>query len=305
MYHGFARELLELIRCPNDGAPLQLETGSEPKVRFGTLRCGRCQGSYPIEEGILNLLPDQVGIDPESAHEIRARNDDAENYHRYCSEIGDGKEIPSTLALVGSLSGKRVVELGCGTGRYSVRLAREASAFIGVDFSIDSLRILARSLAAEGMNGLVLADATRFRTQEECFDLVLSAQVLQHLPSRALRDDLYRNVAAQLRPGGRFVCNAYHYHLSWRLHGFPREGHHESGIFFHRFTKGELAGEIGRHLTVQKAHPISIHLPFSRTLGLNDVWLSRLLEPVPWVNALGELMLVRAEKPRLDAKELP
>jgi len=302
MYAGFARELLQLIRCPDDGAPLLLDAEGDGPVRCGTLTCDRCETVYPVENGILNLLVHQ-DFDPVSAHEIKARDEDAGNYHNYCTKIGDRKEIPSTLAMMAGVAGKRVVELGCGTGRYSVRLGPEAAQFIGVDFSIHSLAILAAALPAGGSTGLVLADATRFRTAKGHFDLVLCAQLLQHVPSRAMRDELYRNVAAQLRSGGVFVCNAYHYHLSLRLLRQAREGRHESGIFYHRFTRGELTDEIGCHLEVSSARPISIHLPFSGTLRLNDVWLSRKIESVPLVNALGALMLVKAEKRQAAPKE--
>ena len=180
MYSGFARELLQLIRCPDDGAPLTLHAEGDGAVRRGTLTCDRCKTVYPIENGILNLLVHQ-DFDPVSAHEIKARDEDADNYHTYCTKIGDGKEIPSTLAMMAGVAGKRVVELGCGTGRYSLRLAPEAAQFIGVDFSIHSLALLADALPGVGSAGLVLADATRFRTKAGHFDLVLCAQLLQQI----------------------------------------------------------------------------------------------------------------------------
>lgn len=296
MYLGFARELLQLIRCPQDEGVLLLPGGGDEAIRSGEVHCAQCGNVYPIRNGILDLMPGREVIDPISAHEIRSRDDEAENYHTYCTTTSDGKEIPPTLELVACVAGKKMVELGCGTGRYSARLSREASQFIGVDFSINSLAVLAKSLPSGGSTGLVRADATRFKTVTGHFDLVLSAQLLQHLPSPEKREDLYRNVARQLCSGGAFVCNAYHYHLSLRLTRQPREGYHESGIFYHRFTKQELAEEIGRHLQVESARPISIHIPFSASLRFNSVWLSRKLESVPLVNSLGELLLVKAQK---------
>ncbi|UFS69133.1 methyltransferase domain-containing protein [Geomonas sp. RF6] len=302
MYSGFSLELLQQILCPIDAGALVLEGALQDPVLNGCARCVRCGLLYRVESGILILLEHQQKLmDPESVREAEARDVDAENYHTYCSEVGDRKEIPPTLCMLGELEGKRVLELGCGTGRYSVYLAGRSASFTGVDFSLDSLKLLAAAMPQGGRRGLVLADATKFQTSPHSFDLVLCAQVLQHVPTAALREDLYRHVAQQLTPGGVFVCNAYHHHLSWRMQGLPKEGRHESGIFYHRFTRKELTEEIGRHLIVRKSHPISVHIPFSGRLGLNDLWLSRVVERVPLLNNLGELMLVKAKKGEVAA----
>lgn len=297
MYAGFSLELLQQILCPIDAGTLVLEGARQDPVLNGSARCARCGLLYRVENGILLLLEhNQKLMDPECVREAEARDVDAAKYHTYCSDVGDRKEIPPTLCMLGDVEGKRVLELGCGTGRYSVELAGKGASFTGVDFSHDSLKLLASAMPQGGRSGLVLADATKFQTLPHSFDLVLCAQVLQHLPTAALRDNLYAHVAQQLAPGGFFVCNAYHHHLGWRIQGLPKEGRHESGIFYHRFNRKELTGEIGRYLIVRKSHPISVHIPFSGRLGLNDLWLSRRLETVPILNNLGELMLVKAQK---------
>ncbi|GFO53872.1 hypothetical protein GMSM_08790 [Geomonas sp. Red276] len=295
MYGGFSLELLRQVRCPDDGAELILDGAAQDPVTGGEARCRQCGALYPVRGGILLLMSRHEELNPICATEIVARDREADIYHNYCTPAGDFKEVPPTLAMLGPLAGKSVLELGCGTGRYSVRIAEQAAEFLGVDYSLESLRLLARTMPPGRGAGLVMADATSFKTAPRRFDLVLSAQMLQHLPTAKLRDGLYREIARQLRPGGHFVCNAYHYHLSARLQGLPREGRHESGIFYHRFSVGELAEEVGHHLAVLKAHPISIHVPFSGRLSLDDAWLSRRLERIPLVNALGELVLLKAQ----------
>lgn len=53
------RELVDLLACPDDRAPLDLAVGSEQDgdVMAGTLTCTRCGFAYPVEGGIPNLLP--------------------------------------------------------------------------------------------------------------------------------------------------------------------------------------------------------------------------------------------------------
>lgn len=53
------RELLEILACPLCKSPLELtvEKEDEKEITSGSLRCPRCEESYPIEDTIPNLLP--------------------------------------------------------------------------------------------------------------------------------------------------------------------------------------------------------------------------------------------------------
>ena len=52
-------ELLELLCCPVCRGPLALSATarSAGEIETGSLTCAACRVSYPIEEGIPNLLP--------------------------------------------------------------------------------------------------------------------------------------------------------------------------------------------------------------------------------------------------------
>lgn len=53
-------DLMDILRCPVDKATLELETAEEDdagEVLEGTLTCTDCGETYPIEDGIPNLLP--------------------------------------------------------------------------------------------------------------------------------------------------------------------------------------------------------------------------------------------------------
>ncbi|QKG91424.1 MULTISPECIES: methytransferase partner Trm112 [Halorubrum] len=51
--------LMDVICCPLDKAPLELDVDDEDdeEVLAGTLTCTECGETYPIEDGIPNLLP--------------------------------------------------------------------------------------------------------------------------------------------------------------------------------------------------------------------------------------------------------
>jgi uncharacterized protein YbaR (Trm112 family) len=52
-------DLMEILCCPLCKAELQLETRrtDQGEIMDGTLTCTQCGTTYPIEDGIPNLLP--------------------------------------------------------------------------------------------------------------------------------------------------------------------------------------------------------------------------------------------------------
>ncbi len=59
------RDLVDILACPEDKAPLTLaaEVEVDGDVEAGTLTCTKCNFVYPIEQGIPNLLPQDMHVD--------------------------------------------------------------------------------------------------------------------------------------------------------------------------------------------------------------------------------------------------
>ncbi len=53
------RELMDILACPVCKGELELSVEEENKKEIvsGSLHCGKCRVSYPIEDAIPNLLP--------------------------------------------------------------------------------------------------------------------------------------------------------------------------------------------------------------------------------------------------------
>lgn len=141
---------------------------------------GLYEGSDYFEGGGGHLL------DPES------------RFHRYRTRM--------VLELCGPLAGKRVIDLGCGWGTISFALAREARRVVGVDFAEPALELCRARHVREPAPNLhfVRADACRTGLAEGDWDLVVTADLLEHLPPDHTRDVL-REAHRLLRAGGRFV----------------------------------------------------------------------------------------------------
>ena len=103
--------------------------------------------------------------------------------------------------------GSSVLDVGCGVGRWSRRLAARGARVTGVDLSPTMIAEARRRAAADGV-----ADLCRFEAQDLSelaagakFDLVLGVTVLQHILDPAALRAAVSRMTAHLAPGGRMV----------------------------------------------------------------------------------------------------
>ena len=126
-----------------------------------------------------------------------SRSYEAKRHEGYHAVIDDLE-----MAVVGPLAkGKRVLEVGCGTGLSLRRLSEIASQAKGIDLSEGMV-----SKAKERGLDVQLGSATAIPFEANSFDVVCSFKVLAHVPdiATALREMV--RVAA---PGGYIVAEFY------------------------------------------------------------------------------------------------
>lgn len=99
-----------------------------------------------------------------------------------------------------------MLDLGCGTGRWSIPIARAGLAVVGVDRSREMIaRLLAKPGAA--LAPVVLADATRLPFRG-AFDAVVLSHFLHLVPSL---DAVAEGLRPVLRPGARLLVVDFTY----------------------------------------------------------------------------------------------
>lgn len=115
-----------------------------------------------------------------------------------------GADLPLWEEL-GAAGGGAIVDLGCGTGRVTLHLARRGHEVIGVDHDATLLAAL-RSRASELTVETVHADAREFVLDRPVALALAPMQTLQLLEGTEDRIACLRRVAAALAPGGRFAA---------------------------------------------------------------------------------------------------
>lgn len=246
-------------------------------------------------------------MDPErplhadTATEMQVRDARTAGYDARMQRLGAANqaEMIPTLSELQRLAGASVLELGCGTGRYTVPVLRECRTLVAVDVSLESLRVLAGKLPDDREVGLVQADIGCFVTAGQVFDRVLSTLV-SNLPTASHRDAMYRLAARAMTSNGKFVFSTHHYGAwEWLLRE-PVEANYgpEFPVYRRLFRADEIVQEARSQFGRVNARYVQIVAPWPWRIELPVVALSRIAERVPGLNRLAKILLFTAEQPR-------
>lgn len=127
--------------------------------------------------------------------------------------IGELQQAFVVHALRGA---ERVLDAGCGTGRFTITLARQGAHMVALDASQEMLLEVRRKAEEAGVAHrieFVCGDVENLDYEAGTFDGVLSIAVLRHFPSPAKG---IAELARVLRPEGTLVVD----YLNWYVFRF-------------------------------------------------------------------------------------
>lgn len=176
--------------------------------------------------------------------EIKARNNEADRYEDWYLQRGYYYDWVEKTTILNALNLKRediVLDVGCGTGRFTREIAKRCKKVYGVDFSPESIEVLNKKAKQEGIENIesYICDITKQLPIKEAVDKVLSVQVIQHIPTEAERCLVMNNLYNQLNDGGVCVISLYNWGFASKG-GLLKEGRFSNGIYYNRFTSNEI-----------------------------------------------------------------
>lgn len=161
------------------------------------------------------------------------------------------RHLPGWIASMRPAS--RVLEVGCGIGLDSARMARQGLHVTAVDLTVVGAATAARRARAQSLDACYLCgDAEHLPFANGLFDYVYSFGVMHHAPDTQRCID---EACRVLRPGGEALIMLYHRHsLNEAVHRFlrvPFEERDELCPVVRRFTKPEVRDMFSRFANVE------------------------------------------------------
>lgn len=248
--------LRDHLVCPRDKKSLT-ETASTLECREGH--------TYPVVAGVPIMLLDDVAPThnaiPKTLAEVRAGSTGDDE-----TVVGEDAIDPVVQAIVAATSGylykplvgkltrypipdiplergegKRLLDIGCNWGRWTIAAARKGYVPVGIDPDLGPVLAAQRVAAAEGVQAsFVVGDARFLPFTEESFDVVFSYSVIQHF-SKADARTAIREVRRVLRRSGLSLIQMPNALGIRSLYHQLRRGFREGKEFDVRYwTPGEL-----------------------------------------------------------------
>jgi ubiquinone/menaquinone biosynthesis C-methylase UbiE len=233
---------------------------------------------------------------------VRESWDDASD--AWIDFVRTGKDIcrdylnnPAMFELLEDVSGKRLLDLGCGEGYNTRLMARKGAEVVGVDFSEKMIR-LAREEETKEPLGIKyhLSDAARLdMLGDECIDIISCFMVYQDFEDV---ESVTGEVARVLKEDGYVVISMPHPCFDMNV----EQGAKTSGWIYERMDDPEDRGEplyviqtdyfkTGRTTTVWnmprlEKQFVTPHFrrtltEYVNTLGRHGLYISDLIEPKP------------------------
>ncbi len=144
--------------------------------------------------------PDSVSLpDPHLSPLVAANYDEGVSERFSAEAVGPAVDVLAELAGAGA-----AVEFAVGTGRLALPLAETGTAVHGIDFSEPMLAELRKKEGAERIS-LTAGDMTTTQVCTDASLVYLVFNTITNLRTQQLQVACFRNAAAHLKPGGRFV----------------------------------------------------------------------------------------------------
>jgi len=203
------------IRCP--GCAVGFLTSEVNGDR--AVRCDSCSRSYPVDEGVIDLITDESG-ERRPAQRLMESNAIIRIYESRLWRrspyvalllgISFTREQQLILRAAELTGAERVLDLACGPGIYTRSFARSlpGGSVVGLDLSLPMLRFASRRAGKQRIDNVLWIHGTALDLPfwPEHFDVVNCCGALHLFPdvTRAVAE-----VCRVLKPAGRFTVAAF------------------------------------------------------------------------------------------------
>lgn len=307
-------EQFSIYRLENDSFKQLTTINDEEIIDMGLLLCNSCHRYYPIDDGILNMMPDNLFekesdnfikkynyLLPEACrkrenivvnkfeveetainkkNEIKARDQQADIYHTYGYWLYGLNEQKVFRGFLRPSPQDVIIELGCGTGRLTKEMINGGfSEYIAIDFSEKSIRLLLDGLDSEVKKRIlfVKGDVCNLPLKNQMADKVLSAQVFEHIPGVKEQLRFIKELQRILSINGLAALTIYNYNIIKRFKKIPKKGFHGGETYYENFTQKEIEKLFKLYFMIRKIYCLNSYFPYATRFSVK---IQQLIESI-------------------------
>jgi len=249
--------LLELLVCTKCGGDFRAEADAGASAE-ASLRCGGCDRVVPVRDGVPRFVGGDgyaAAFGSEWTRWPRTQLDSATGLTESRDKLQDAFTFPLT-----ELAGKRVLDVGCGTGRFAEIALDHGAEVVCVDMS-RAIDVAHANLGHRERAHFLQADIFDLPLKPE-FDVVYSLGVLHHTPDPPAA---FQRIARLVKPGGA---------ISIRVYAAYNKAYIAVTEFYRRFTR-----RLSTDALVKLCH-LAIPLYYVHKIPAIGPFVTRILLPV-------------------------
>ena len=198
--------LLEYLVCPScrgplsSGLPRVFGVGGE--IRSGVLDCPSCRLEYPVRNYIPRFVPTKNDAD---SFGVEWKRHPLTQVDRANGTGITRERFYHTTGWPDRLDGQRVLEAGCGSGRFTEIALATGCELVSFDLS-EAIDVCLENHGLAPSLHLFQADICRIPLRSGIFDRVFCLGVLQHCPNVSVA---FQALLPPLRAGGSLAIDVY------------------------------------------------------------------------------------------------
>ena len=286
-------KLLSILACPVTHAPLRFDQARSELISESAGL------AYTMIEGIPDLVPGRARMLGGSGESV-PQKERLEESHEYAKGYHEARRtVPGTVVyeeywnnrLIDLLpQGRhlRALDLMCGEGIFLPVLEQLYDEVIGMDLSMEMLRLV----ETERRFRIFAGDALRTPFVPASFDVIVVRGGLHHLPDRL--SEVFSEVRRILRPGGRLVflepCDD-----NWMIRVFRRFVYRTSAHFDEDEERGLTTQELRGHLEKNGFRLLRVErsgfLGYALLLNTDMNSFLRTINSLPWSRFMAKVLI--------------